>query len=117
MKNLIIIALFSISFVGFSQENQPTYTVDGDLVKATYYHEDGAVSVEGFFKDKKLTGEWTRFDNKGNKVQIAFYDAGQKVGKWFLWEKGSLKEINYDYNTVVSVHDWKSESRLAVNNE
>ena len=117
MKNLIIILFFSVSLVGFSQENNPTYTAEGNLVKATYYHEDGSVSVQGFFKDKKLTGEWTRFDTKGNKTQIANYKAGKKVGKWFVWGKDALKEINYDNNAIVSVNTWKSESKLAFNKQ
>jgi antitoxin component YwqK of YwqJK toxin-antitoxin module len=115
MKNLILIAIFCFSFVGFSQDKQPTYEAVGDLVKATYYHENGSVSVEGFFKDKKLTGEWTSFNKQGNKVQIANYDAGKKVGKWFVWGKDALKEINYNNNTIVSVNTWKSESKVAVN--
>jgi antitoxin component YwqK of YwqJK toxin-antitoxin module len=115
MKNLILIAIFSISFVGFSQDKQATYSAEGDLVKATYYHEDGSVRVKGFFKDKKLTGVWTSFDQKGNKTQIAEYKEGKKVGKWFVWGKNSLKEITYSNNTIVSVNDWKSESGLAIN--
>jgi hypothetical protein len=51
MKKVILIALFSISLVGYSQNDQATYTTQGDLVKATYHHEDGSVSVEGYFKD------------------------------------------------------------------
>jgi antitoxin component YwqK of YwqJK toxin-antitoxin module len=115
MKNLILIAIFSITFIGFSQENKPTYKAEGDLVKATYYHEDGSVSVEGFFKDKKLAGEWIRFDKKGNKIQVANYKAGKKVGKWFFWDKDALKEINYDNNAIVSVNILKSKSRVAIN--
>ena len=89
----------------------------GDLVKATYYNEDGKISVQGFFKNKKLTGEWVSFDTLGNKKQIAHYKNGKKVGKWFIWGKGTLKEINYNDNLIVSVNDWKFEStRLAINN-
>lgn len=116
MKKVILIALFSISFGGFSQETKPTYSADGDFVKATYYHEDGSISTEGFFKDKKLTGEWTSFDTKGNKTQTAFYKAGKKVGKWLVWNKNILKEIDYHNNAVVSINTWKSESKVAVNN-
>tara|TARA_B110000090_G_scaffold123664_1_gene136946 strand:+ start:1226 stop:1576 length:351 start_codon:yes stop_codon:yes gene_type:complete len=115
MKKIILIALFCISFLGYSQDNQVTYTTQGDLVKATYYHENGSVSVEGFFKDKKLTGEWTSFDTKGNKTQTAFYKAGKKVGKWLVWNKNILKEIDYYNNAVVSINTWKSESKVAVN--
>ena len=71
--------------------------------------------LRGFFKDKKLTGEWTSFDTKGNKTQTAFYKAGKKVGKWLVWNKNILKEIDYYNNAVVSINTWKSESKVAVN--
>jgi antitoxin component YwqK of YwqJK toxin-antitoxin module len=116
MKKSLIYALFFIATIGFAQENNPTYEKSGDLVKATYYHDNGLVSVQGFFKDKKLTGTWTSFNTAGNKTQIAYYEAGKKVGKWFIWGKESLKEINYSNNILVSVNHWKSESSVAVNN-
>ncbi|MGJ8743334.1 toxin-antitoxin system YwqK family antitoxin [Polaribacter sp.] len=116
MKNILTICLFCIAAISYAQENKPTYTAQGDLVKATYYSEDGSISTQGYFKDKKLTGEWVRFDNQGNKTQIAYYDNGKKVGKWFVWANESLKEINYSNNAVVSVNTWKSDSKFAVNN-
>jgi hypothetical protein len=48
---------------------------------------------------------------------LAYYNKGKKVGKWFVWSKASLKEINYVDNSVASVNVWKQESNLAVNNE
>ena len=115
MKNLVLIAIFSMSFVGFSQNKEPTYKAEGDLVKATYYYEDGNVKTEGFFKNKKLTGEWTRFDKKGNITQTAFYEKGEKVGKWLVWNKGVLKEINYNNNVIITVNRLKTESKVAIN--
>ena len=117
MKKVIFLAIFFIAALGYAQENEPTYERVGDLVKATYYHQDGAVSVQGFFKDKKLSGEWTSFDKEGNKTQKGQYKEGKKIGKWFLWDKESLKEINYTNNTIASVQEWKSESKLAFNNK
>ncbi|ARV06915.1 nicotinic acid mononucleotide adenyltransferase [Polaribacter sp. SA4-10] len=115
MKKLIIIGILCIASIGYSQDNEPTFKAEGDLVKATYYYEDGSISTQGYFKDKKLTGEWTRFDNEGKKIQLAYYDNGKKVGKWFVWTKESLKEINYDNNAIVNVNLWKSENALATN--
>jgi len=115
MKKAILLAILFISAIGFSQEKETTFERDGDLVKATYYFDNGDVKVQGFFKDKKLTGTWTSFDKQGKKTQIAQYKAGKKVGKWFVWNKESLKEISYDNNTLVSVNDWKYESSLAFN--
>lgn len=117
MNKVIIIALLFISSIGFSQENETTFEKAGDLVKATYYYDNGDVKVEGFFKNKKLAGVWTSFDTNGNKTKIAQYEAGNKVGKWLILGKESLKEINYNNNLIVSVNELKSNSRLALNNE
>jgi antitoxin component YwqK of YwqJK toxin-antitoxin module len=115
MKNLITLTvLFLVSFA-YGQDKEPTFEAEGKLVKATYYYEDGSISTQGYFLNKELTGEWTRFDREGNKTQIAYYDNGKKVGKWFVWNKESLKEINYFDNTVVSVNLWKHEEKLVVN--
>tara|TARA_B110000240_G_C13336622_1_gene383654 strand:- start:347 stop:697 length:351 start_codon:yes stop_codon:yes gene_type:complete len=115
MRKILIIAIFCIAAIGYSQDIEPTFQAEGDLVKATYYYEDGAVSTEGFFKDKKLTGKWVRFDKQGNKTQIAFYKEGKKTGKWFFWNEGFLKEISYNNNKIESVNLWKSESKVAIN--
>ncbi|MGY0407872.1 MAG: nicotinic acid mononucleotide adenyltransferase [Polaribacter sp.] len=115
MKKLLIICIFSLVAVGYAQNNQPTFKTEGDLVKATYYYKDGTISTQGYFKGKKLTGKWIRFDKKGNKVQMAFYKDGKKTGKWFFWSEDSLKEITYNNNAIVSVNLWKSKSKLAIN--
>lgn len=117
MKKILTICMLSIATIGFAQEKQPTFKAEGDLVKATYYYEDGSIKTEGFFKDKKITGEWTRFDKDGNKVQLAYYNNGNKVGKWFIWSKDSLKEINYDNNVIASVNEWRPESKVAFSNK
>ncbi|MCL7762265.1 nicotinic acid mononucleotide adenyltransferase [Polaribacter sp. Z014] len=115
MKKILTLIILCVAAIGYSQDKQPTYTAEGNLVKATYYYEDGSISTEGYFKDKKLTGEWTRFDKEGNKTQIAKYEDGKKVGKWFVWNNESLKEISYDNNAIVSVNLWKHEAKLASN--
>jgi antitoxin component YwqK of YwqJK toxin-antitoxin module len=117
MKNFLAIMIFSLTVAGYAQEQKPTFKAQGDLVKATYYYEDGSIKTQGFFKDKKLTGEWVRFDNNGNKVQLAYYNNGKKIGKWFVWTADSLKEINYESNTIASVNVWKPDSKVAVNND
>ena len=113
MKKIITICMLCMGTLGFSQEKQPSYVAEGDLVKATYYYEDGSIKTQGFFKDKKLTGEWVAYDKFGNKTQLAFYNKGKKVGKWFVWTEEFLKEINYQNNVVASVYVWKRESKVA----
>ena len=115
MKNIATLILLCIATISYSQSKKPSYEAQGDLVKATYYYENGSVSTQGFFKNKKLTGKWVRFDKQGNKTQMAFYDNGKKVGRWFVWTKESLKEINYDNNAIVHVNLWKHEAKIAAN--
>ncbi|WP_088324199.1 toxin-antitoxin system YwqK family antitoxin [Polaribacter tangerinus] len=115
MKKLVTMAIFCIAAIAYSQEVKPTFKADGNLVKATYYYEDGKVSTEGYFKDKKLTGKWIRYNKQGEKTQMAFYNEGKKVGKWFVWKKDQLQEITYKDNTVASVNVWKPSVRVAVN--
>lgn len=112
MKKIITICMLGLATLGFSQEKQPTYLAEGNLVKATYYHEDGSIKTQGFFKDNKLNGEWVCFDKSGKKTQLAYYNEGKKVGKWFVWSEESLKEINYQDNAIVSVNIWKSDSKI-----
>lgn len=115
MKKCIAILVFSFVFTGFAQEQKPTFKSESGLIKATYYYEDGSIKTQGFFKDEKLTGEWVRFDKEGNKIQLGYYNNGKKVGKWFFWSLGSLKEVNYENNTISSVNIWRPESKVAVN--
>ena len=117
MKKIIaLIFLFTVSIVN-SQEVKPTYEVSGDMVKATYYFENGSVKEQGFFKDKKLTGQWVSYNLEGEKTMIANYQAGKKVGKWFSWKNNSLKEITYNNNKVFSVKNWSEDTRLANNKD
>ena len=117
MKNFIYVLLLFVSFTAYAQEPKTVFEKEGDLVKASYYDAEGNLEVQGFFKDKKLEGKWMRFDQNGNKTKIAFYKDGKKVGKWFVWSNESLKEINYEDNTIASITTWKSDSKVAVNNE
>ncbi len=115
MKKLLAIAfLLSVMLVS-AQEKEPTFEAVGDQVKATYYFADGTIHKQGFFKDKKLTGEWTQFDKKGNKVAVGFYKEGKKEGTWFQWNNNKLRQINYDNNVIASVSIWKEDTKLAFN--
>jgi len=115
-KLLTLIVLFVIANIN-AQEVEPTYEKAGDMVKATYYYQDGSIKEQGFFKDKKLTGQWISYNQDGEKTMIANYDAGKKVGKWFAWNKNSLKEITYNNNKVISLKKWNEDTKLASNKE
>ena len=116
MKKLaIFIVIVSLAFTGYSQDNEPTFTKVDDMVKVTYYYDNGHVKTEGFFKDKKLTGQWVTYDTTGKRIQLANYKDGKKVGTWLIWTKDGIREINYVNNKLISVHFIKEEYKLASN--
>lgn len=114
MKKIFILACFLVAGFTQAQDTNPLYEIEGDLVKVTHFYDNGAVKEQGYFKDKKLTGTWTTFNIKGDKTAIAHYNNGKKVGKWFIWDKEGLKEINYENYTIASVQTWKQDTRIAV---
>ena len=116
MKNYIII-FFALLYTGVAigQNTKPKFEKQDDLVKATYFYEDGNVKQIGFFKNKKLHGEWTYFNQKGEKTTIAKYENGMKTGTWLVLSDGIVKEVTYDKNKIVEVKDLE-ETDLAFTN-
>ena len=108
MKKYMIIGAVLISGMMFAQK-EPKLEVVGNLVKATYYHDNGQIQQEGFFKDGKLEGKWVAFDANGNKKSAGEYTNGQKTGKWVLFNENALTEVNYNDNAVASVRNWKQD--------
>jgi len=114
-KIVIILVMLSVGFTYAQNKNKPQLEKKGDLLIATYFHDNGEIQQTGAFDaNGKLQGKWTSFDVDGNKLAVATYDAGKKVGKWFFWEGHSLKEVDYTNNAIVSVVDWKKNSKTAV---
>ncbi|MGA9637234.1 toxin-antitoxin system YwqK family antitoxin [Flavobacterium sp.] len=111
MKKYIVLVAVFVSVITFANETKPKLEATKDnIVKATYYHENGQVQQQGAFKNGKLHGEWVSYDENGNKIAIAEYNNGAKVGKWFLWNDSSLNEVDYTANKIVAVKNWKKEA-------
>ncbi|WP_324326756.1 hypothetical protein [Flavobacterium sp.] len=51
----------------FAQTAKPVLEKEGDVVKATYYYDNGQIQQQGHFKDVKLEGSWVSYDANGNK--------------------------------------------------
>ncbi|MBU2922571.1 nicotinic acid mononucleotide adenyltransferase [Winogradskyella psychrotolerans] len=112
-KIVIILVMLSVGFTYAQNKNKPQLEKKGDLLIATYFHDNGAIQQTGAFDaNGKLQGKWTSFDVEGNKLAVATYDAGKKVGKWFFWEGDSLKEVDYRNNAIVSVVEWSNDRTL-----
>ncbi len=115
MKKYMLLSAMLISGVVLSQNVSPKHEAEGNLVKATYFHENGVVSQEGFYKAGKIHGKWISYDEYGNKKSIGEYNKGEKIGKWFFWNERNLSEIDYSNNRVTSVKNWK-EDALVIRN-
>ncbi|MBT0607819.1 toxin-antitoxin system YwqK family antitoxin [Aequorivita echinoideorum] len=119
MKNilsLLVIAL--ISSVALAQENnKDTFYLDGDVIQATLYHDNGEVAQTGFYtKENKLHGEWVSFDRNGNKTAVAKYNNGAKTGTWYFFSNKNIQEVTYADARIAKVVTWKSENTQIVSN-
>jgi len=109
MKRLIATAVLVLVFISsaFAQEIKPTFEKQNDLVKATYYYDNGAVKEVGFFKENKLHSQWVTYNEAGEKITVAEYDMGEKVGKWYVISNDTIKELTYEANKLVKVENSK----------
>lgn len=117
LKTLLLsFAILSGSALMAQQDDvRKKFEKNGDLVEATFYHENSRVAQKGFFKDGKLHGEWIAYDQNGNKTAIGRYYEGQKVGKWFFWNGDVLSEVDFQESRIASVNNWKNENDLVSN--
>lgn len=113
IKNDIIMKKFLASLivwvlmvsVSFAQNIEPKFEKQDDLVKATYYHDNGMVKEIGFFKNDKLHDKWVSYNKEGKIKVVAVYNNGQKDGKWYLVGEEEVKEVTYKLNKIVSVKE------------
>tara|TARA_Y100001935_G_scaffold255119_1_gene266629 strand:+ start:1830 stop:2189 length:360 start_codon:yes stop_codon:yes gene_type:complete len=114
MKKTILFLAFVFSICTYAQDNKPTFEKVGDMVKATYYHDNGEIAQTGYYKDGKLHGEWEMFDEKGQKVAVGTYDMGKRAGKWLFWEGKMLKEVDFTDNRIASVVQLKDSEGVVI---
>lgn len=106
-KYTVILGFFLFSALAYAQDNKEAeYQKIDDLVKATYYHDNGLVSQEGFFNaEGQLHGLWVSYDSDGNKVTVGSYENGKKVGKWLFWLENSIREVDYVDSRIAGVNE------------
>lgn len=115
MKVTSLIFAFIFSIVTYAQTPETKFEKVGDMVKATYFHENGIVSQTGHFLNGKLHGEWTMFNEKGEKITLGSYVEGQKTGKWFFWKADGLQEVDFKDNRIAGVTQWDKSGKLVKN--
>ncbi|WP_233494460.1 toxin-antitoxin system YwqK family antitoxin [Mesonia sp. K7] len=116
MKNLLCIAALLIGSIAMAQEVKPKFEKSDDLIKGTYYYEDGTVKQEGTYNlEGKLHGDWVMYNQKGEKTAVAKYQNGEKAGKWLFWENQELTEVNYNDSRITEVVKWKNNEVIVSN--
>lgn len=114
MKKTVLFFAFLFSVCTYAQEKKPTFEKADDMVKATYYHDNGEIAQTGFYKDGKLHGTWKMFDEKGQKIAVGTYDMGKRTGKWLFWEGKMLKEVDFTDNRIASVVQLKDSKGVVI---
>lgn len=113
--NMKYIFVFFLSFYGFSQDlpflmdqkfsiktNKLKITEHhNQLKKVVEFHSNGVKAQEGYLKRDRLHGEWTYYNDAGEKICIANYNDGKKEGKWIFLFGDYLKEIEFSGNYFV----------------
>jgi len=104
-KSVLICFTFLITVISFAQQKRDLkLNKDTNLIEVVYYHDNGVVSQTGTYTlDGKLQGVWLSFDTEGKKIVSANYDNGKKVGKWYYWNNGTVKEVDYSDNAIANV--------------
>lgn len=110
MKKYMIIGAMLVSGMISANNTEPKLEAYGNLVKATYYYENGQIQQTGFFKDGKLEGQWVAYDANGAKKSVGEYSNGEKTGKWVFFSENNLAEVNYSKNKIESIKNWKQEA-------
>jgi len=110
MKKLIALCavFFAVNFAFAQDVVKDDFVKEGNLIKATLYHDNGVVAQTGFYTlDNNLEGEWTSYDAQGNKTAVAHYQNGKKVGTWYFYQGSEIKEVNYDNSKVAKVTSYQ----------
>ena len=114
MKKAVFFLAMMFSVCIYAQGTEPTVEKVGDMVKATYFHENGEIAQTGYMMNGKLHGQWFMYNAEGKKLASGKYIDGKKSGKWFFWEDEILKEVDYDANRIVNVKNWNQSEVVSV---
>jgi antitoxin component YwqK of YwqJK toxin-antitoxin module len=114
MKNIILTALLLTAGMVSAQNIKPSHEIENQIIKSTYYYDNGAVRQSGFYKDGRLHGSWVAYNQDGTKQSMGEYANGVKTGKWFFWTGSVLNEVDYNNSRIADIKKW-SKDAVAIN--
>lgn len=113
----IVAVFFSLQIASAQKGPKDTFEKKGNLIEATFFHENGEVAQKGFYTlSNKLHGEWISFDSNGNKTAIANYNKGMKVGTWKFFNGNEIKEVEYSDERIAKVSTYEIKDVQVVSN-
>lgn len=117
-KSILILAILFVSVAAFAQTKpEMKLNKETNLIEATYFHANGAISQEGTFNlEKQLHGEWLSYNEKGETITVGSYKNGIKTGKWLFWSNDILKEVEYSDNAIAGVTETKNTEGIVSRN-
>ena len=114
MKKIIVAGMLLFAGVLSAQSVKPSHEIENNIIKSTYFYDNGNVKQSGYYKDGKLHGSWVAYNEDGTKQSMGEYVNGQKTGKWFFWTGAVLNEVDYSNSRIADVKKW-SKDAFAVN--
>ncbi len=126
MKKIVMIILVALTAnvaVAQSQKKscdvKDTYVLNGDLIEATLYHDNGTIAQTGFYTlDNELHGQWISFNDQGERTAVANYDNGEKVGSWIFYQGDTMKEVFYESSKISEVKTWTvTDTKVVASNK
>ena len=114
MKTTILLIAFSICLSLSAQDIKPKYEQERDMVKATYFHDNGEIAQVGYYLDGKLHDLWSMYDDQGEKIAMGQYQMGKRTGKWYFWNKEEIKEVDFADNKIVNVVKYQNKEALVI---
>jgi len=72
-KHLILIAIFFVHLIIFSQTNHKTFFDNGNLKEIGPFDENGTLSENGSFKNGDKRASWKFYDEEGNLTETKKY--------------------------------------------
>lgn len=64
--------------------------INKNLVKATYFHDNGVIAETGFYLDEELYGFWESYDQEANKLSSGYFESNRRKGSWNHWSRNEL---------------------------
>lgn len=116
-KYVSLLVVFLFAAMTFAQETKRELVKKGAFIHAKEYHDNGIVSQEGYYNSEgQLHGTWTSYDLDGNKLAVAQYRNGEKVGTWYFYQGEALQEVVYSESRIAKVVTWKDRDTQLVSN-